>query len=66
MTKTQTEFRAWRQRLRLTQEQAASALGRSRRKVQSYDQGEEAPSRLVELAMRALEDHPEMIGAERG
>lgn len=61
MTQTETEFRAWRRRLRLTQDKAADALGRSRRQVQSYDGGDEDPPRVVALAMVALEDHPEMI-----
>ena len=61
---TETEFRAWRRRLRLTQEKTAGALGRSRRQVQSYDSGEQPP-RIVTLAMRALEDHPELIADGR-
>jgi transcriptional regulator with XRE-family HTH domain len=53
-------FRAWRESLGLTQNEAAEALGRSRRQIQNYDTGAEAPPRVVRLAMIALEEHLEL------
>jgi len=58
------EFYEWRRRLRLTQTEAARALGRSRRQVQGYDTGEEELPRIVCFAMIAIEDHPELIHAD--
>jgi DNA-binding XRE family transcriptional regulator len=51
-------FRSWRRKLGLTQAEAAAALGRSRRQIQDYDNGGEAPPRVVRLAMRAIQKEP--------
>ena len=53
-------FRGWRQRLGLTQAQAAQALGRSKRSVEMLDHAETIP-RETALACRWLEAHPEDI-----
>lgn len=53
-------FREWRKRLGLTQAQAASALGRSKRSVEMLDHAPGIP-RETDLACRYLEDHPEEI-----
>jgi hypothetical protein len=58
-TMTADAFRSWRQRKAYTLEEAAKALGISRRMVAYYDQGDKPIPRVVALATRALE------GAER-
>ncbi|MGP0093355.1 MAG: helix-turn-helix domain-containing protein [Xanthobacteraceae bacterium] len=54
-TMTAEAFRSWRQRKAYTLDQAAKALGISRRMVAYYDQGDKPIPRLVALAARALE-----------
>ncbi len=58
-------FADWRQRLGLSQVQAAAVLGITERQVQNFESdlapvGREPqdPSRALELAMRYLEEHP--------
>jgi hypothetical protein len=48
-------FRSWRQRHAYTLDEAAKALGISRRMVAYYDHGEKPIPRVVALAARALE-----------
>jgi Protein of unknown function (DUF2442) len=48
-------FRSWRQRHAYTLDEAAKALGISRRMVAYYDHGQKAIPRVVALAARALE-----------
>ena len=61
-----TPFRAWRERLGLTQAQAAQALGRKKRSVEMLDRAEALP-RETALACRWLEAHPEdMIASGSG
>lgn len=55
-----TPFRAWRDRLGLTQAQAAEALGRKKRSVEMLDRAEVIP-RETDLACRWLEEHSENI-----
>ena len=50
----------------LTQAGLAGGLGLSRRQIQAYELGEEAPKRVVILAMIAIELHPELMEAEIG
>jgi hypothetical protein len=54
-TMTADAFRSWRQRKAYTLDQAAKALGISRRMVAYYDHGDKPIPRLVALAARALE-----------
>ena len=53
-----TTFREWRERLGLTQAQAAVALGRKKRSVEMLDHAEGLP-RETALACKWLEAHPE-------
>lgn len=52
---TRDEFREWRQRLDLSQVDAALKLGMGRRQVQKYEAGEAPIPHVVELACEALE-----------
>jgi len=62
MTHTiQTAFRAWRERLHLSQTAAAEAIERSRRQIYAYETGKAEIPWVVRLAMIALEEHPELI-----
>lgn len=54
-TMTAEAFRRWRQRHSYTLEDAANALGLSRRMVAYYEKGERPIPRVVALATRALE-----------
>ena len=54
-TMTADAFRSWRQRKAYTLDEAAKALGISRRMVAYYDQGDKPIPRVVALATRALE-----------
>jgi hypothetical protein len=54
-TMTANAFRDWRKRHAYTLEEAATALGLSRRMVAYYEQGERPIPRVVALATRALE-----------
>lgn len=54
-TMTPEAFRHWRERKAYTLEQAARALGVSRRTIAYYEHGERPISRVVALATRALE-----------
>jgi hypothetical protein len=54
-TMTADAFRSWRQRRAYTLDDAAKALGISRRMVAYYDHGEKPIPRVVALATRALE-----------
>lgn len=58
-------LRLWRRRLNLTQVEAAKVLELSRRQIQYYDTGEEPLPRVVELAMMAVEDRPEIVAHAR-
>jgi len=58
---TGQEFRAWRKRLGLTQEQAATALGYALRRITDMEGGKVIIPRVVELAAWRLEEHPEDI-----
>lgn len=59
------ELRAWREGLDLTQREAARALGCSLLTFRLWEWGRRAPenARLVTLACRHLEQHPEDIAA---
>ena len=59
-------FSTRRRRMGLTQAGLAGGLGLSRRQIQAYELGEEAPKRVVILAMIAIELHPELMDAEIG
>ncbi|HJU20759.1 MAG TPA: helix-turn-helix transcriptional regulator [Stellaceae bacterium] len=48
------DFRAWRERMGWTQEQAAAALDLSRRSIIGYEQGSQPIPRTVALACWAL------------
>ncbi len=48
-------FRSWRQKKAYTLDEAAKALGISRRMIAYYDQGDKPIPRVVALAARALE-----------
>jgi DNA-binding transcriptional regulator YiaG len=50
-----TDVRAWRQRLGLTQTQAANALGVSTRAIQAYEGGDYEPGKPVVRLMEAIE-----------
>ena len=52
------EFVAWRERLGLSQLQAAGALDLSRRTVQYYESGEQLIPAKVRMAMAHLAEHP--------
>jgi DNA-binding transcriptional regulator YiaG len=52
---TPTDVRAWRQRLGLTQAQAAEALGVSTRAIQAYEGGDYEPGKPVVRLMEAIE-----------
>jgi DNA-binding transcriptional regulator YiaG len=54
-TMTAEAFRSWRHRKAYTLDEAAKALGISRRMVAYYDQGDKPIPRVVALAARALE-----------
>jgi DNA-binding XRE family transcriptional regulator len=54
-TMTAEAFRDWRKRHTYTLDEAAKALGLSRRMVAYYEQGERPIARIVALATRALE-----------
>jgi Protein of unknown function (DUF2442) len=54
-TMTADAFRSWRHRKAYTLDDAAKALGISRRMVAYYDQGDKPIPRVVALAARALE-----------
>jgi DNA-binding transcriptional regulator YiaG len=54
-TMTAESFHAWRARNGYTLEEAARALGISRRMIAYYEQGEKPIPRVVALATRALE-----------
>tara|TARA_S200002703_G_scaffold116601_1_gene102108 strand:- start:282 stop:455 length:174 start_codon:yes stop_codon:yes gene_type:complete len=52
---TPTEFRERRQFLGYTQESIAERLGLSRRSIQAYEMGETPISRVIEMALEAIE-----------
>jgi len=54
-TMTPDAFRHWRERKAYTLDQAARALGLSRRTVAYYEKGDRAIPRVVALATRALD-----------
>ncbi len=56
---TAEAFRAWRDRKAYTLDEAAKALGLSRRMVAYYEQGEKPIPRTVALATRALDMNSE-------
>ena len=51
---TPDDFRAWRQRLGLSQSRAAEALGMKIRQIQKYEAGEAAIPRSISLACKAI------------
>ncbi|MGY0794356.1 helix-turn-helix domain-containing protein [Azospirillum argentinense] len=58
---TAQELIAWRERLGLTQPQAAYALGVSLRGYQKREADEAPVDREAELATRYLEEHPDVL-----
>jgi transcriptional regulator with XRE-family HTH domain len=52
---TADDFRAWRERMGLTQQAAAEKLGLALRTVQGYEASQEELSVLVKLACERLE-----------
>jgi hypothetical protein len=56
-------FRQWRERKAYTLDNAAAALGLSRRMVAYYEQGKKPIPRVVALATRALELEPDAIAS---
>jgi len=52
---TPTEFRERRQFLGYTQQGIAKRLGLSRRSIQAYEMGETPISRVIEMALEAIE-----------
>lgn len=54
-TMTSDAFRSWRERKAYTLDQAARALGLSRRMVAYYEKGQRPIPRVVALATRALD-----------
>jgi transcriptional regulator with XRE-family HTH domain len=62
---TESEFRAWRRRLGLSQIEVAALLGRSRRQIHGYEIGDKLP-KVIQLAMAALERLPAKDLAEFG
>ena len=48
------QFKAWRKHMGFSQQEAAEALGASRRALQNYEKSEEAMPRTIELACAAL------------
>jgi DNA-binding transcriptional regulator YiaG len=54
-TMTPDEFRQWRERKAYTLDEAARALGLSRRMVAYYEKGNRPIPRVVALATRGLE-----------
>jgi DNA-binding XRE family transcriptional regulator len=54
-TMTSDAFRSWRERKAYTLDQAARALGLSRRMVAYYEKGQRPIPRIVALATRALD-----------
>lgn len=58
-TMTAAELRAWRERLMLTQREAAEALGCSKRAVEEWEAGKPI-AHTVLLATRWIEEHPEL------
>ena len=51
---TKEDFRRWRLTLDMTQADAAKALGRGKRLVESYERGEQDIPLYIELAAEAL------------
>lgn len=45
----------------LSQMAAAKLLGYGVSRIAEYDRGEENPPRVVEIAMRAIQRHPDVI-----
>ncbi len=58
---TVEDLRAWRERLGITQQQAANALGITRRGYVKREGGKAPIDREAELACRYLEEHPEEV-----
>lgn len=56
---TAQDLRAWRERLGITQQQAADALGITRRGYVKREAGEAPIDREATLACLYLEEHPE-------
>lgn len=51
---TPEAFRAWRKRLGMTQDGAARTLGKTRRTIQRYEDGDLEIPKTVRLAMAAV------------
>jgi transcriptional regulator with XRE-family HTH domain len=58
---TGDDIKAWRKRLKLTQTEAAEALGITLRGYQKREAGDAPIDREAHLACRYLEEHPEAI-----
>ncbi len=56
---TGADLKDWRRRNGFTQEELRIALGVTRQTIVSWEQSENSISRLVELALRALEHLPQ-------
>jgi DNA-binding XRE family transcriptional regulator len=63
LLKSVERFAPWRARLGLSPDEAAQALGISRRQAYYYDDADRLPWRL-RLAMLWIEEHPQFIGGE--
>lgn len=51
---TADEFKTWRKGLKLTQQEAADAIGITKRSVQLYEAGTQPVSRTIALACAAI------------
>lgn len=59
---TAEEFKTWRNQLDLTQQEAADALGATKRAVQMWEAGDRPISRTVALACAAVKAGLKPIG----
>lgn len=59
---TGEDFKAWRKRVGKTQQQAADAIGITKRSVQLYEADDQPVPRTVALACAAIEAGLEPIG----
>lgn len=59
---TPQDFKGWRERLGLSQQEAGEALGTTKRAVQMWEAGDRPISRTVALACAAVEAGLEPVG----